>query len=83
MQQSSSISSTTLEFDLVMEALIIKVRPSTALAYRTLLEHWKEFCDNNRHRFPVDPMYPYTVGPTEFVIAFFKEFVIAFFKEFV
>ena len=41
MQQSSSISSTTLEFDLVMEALTIKVRPSTALAYRTPLEHWK------------------------------------------
>ncbi|OAD74402.1 hypothetical protein PHYBLDRAFT_67672 [Phycomyces blakesleeanus NRRL 1555(-)] len=24
---------------------------------------------------PVDPQYSYTVGPTEFVIAFFKEFV--------
>ncbi|KAG2210572.1 hypothetical protein INT47_002514 [Mucor saturninus] len=39
------------------------------------LEHWKEFCENNRYRYSVDPKYPYTVGPTDFVVAFFKEFV--------
>lgn len=27
------------------------------------------------HRFNTDPEYPYTVGPPELVIAFFKEFV--------
>ncbi|OBZ81364.1 hypothetical protein A0J61_10587, partial [Choanephora cucurbitarum] len=42
MQLSSSISSTTLEFELVMEALTVKVRLSTSLAYRTPLEHWKK-----------------------------------------
>ena len=39
------------------------------------LSKLKDFCEKNRHRYPVDPMYPYTVGPTEFVVAFFKEFV--------
>ncbi|KAG2211324.1 hypothetical protein INT46_009226 [Mucor plumbeus] len=35
----------------------------------------KNFCEKNRNRYPVDPLYPYTVGPTEFVVAFFREFV--------
>ncbi|KAG2214027.1 hypothetical protein INT45_005412 [Circinella minor] len=35
----------------------------------------ENFCDENMHRFNTDPEYPYTVGPPELVIAFFKEFV--------
>jgi hypothetical protein len=30
---------------------------------------------NNRNRCPIDPLYPYTVGHTEFVVDFFKKFV--------
>ncbi|KAG2190460.1 hypothetical protein INT47_006627, partial [Mucor saturninus] len=65
----------TCEFELAIKALPMKVRASTAAIYRMPLENWKDFCEKNRHRYPVDPMYPYTVGPTEFVVAFFKEFV--------
>ncbi|KAI8326868.1 hypothetical protein EDC96DRAFT_581180 [Choanephora cucurbitarum] len=72
---SANSSSVLNEFDHAMEALQLRVRPSTATIYRMPLAHWKEWCDLNRHRFPVDLQYPYTVGPTEFVIAFFKEFV--------
>ncbi|KAL9543968.1 hypothetical protein PS6_008991, partial [Mucor atramentarius] len=75
----SSASASTLaspltnlpEFDLVLKAMSLKVRPSTAAAYRKPLEEWQ-----NRHRYPVDPRFPLTVGPTEFVLAFFKESVL-------
>ncbi|KAG2210535.1 hypothetical protein INT47_002477 [Mucor saturninus] len=63
------------DFELAIKALLMKVRASTAATYIMPLEHWKEFCKNNRYRYPVDPKYPYTVGPTDFVVAFFKEFV--------
>ncbi|CEP16262.1 hypothetical protein [Parasitella parasitica] len=63
------------EMDLVMDALSLKVRGTTMLAYRAPLAHWKQWCDDNRYRFPIDSQYPYTVGPTEFVMAFFQEFV--------
>ncbi|EPB85602.1 hypothetical protein HMPREF1544_07595 [Mucor circinelloides 1006PhL] len=56
------------EFDLVLKAMPLKVRPSTAAAYRKLLE--------NRHGYPVDPQFSLTVGPTELVLAFFKESVL-------
>ena len=36
----------------------------------------KDFCRENRHRYPVDFRLPLTVGPTEFVLAFFKESVL-------
>ncbi|KAK9718278.1 hypothetical protein K7432_005624 [Basidiobolus ranarum] len=60
----------------LIEGLPRKVRASTAMSYRTPLEHWKSFCEKNRSGYPVDPLYPYTVDPTEFVVAFFKEFVL-------
>ncbi|KAI9021415.1 hypothetical protein CLU79DRAFT_719449 [Phycomyces nitens] len=63
------------ELDYAVEALMRKVRPSTALAYRQPLAHWKGFCDANKHRFNIDSEYPYTVGPTELVVVFFTEFV--------
>ncbi|KAG2222130.1 hypothetical protein INT45_007566 [Circinella minor] len=63
------------ELDTALKVLSRKVRPSTALAYRQPIAHWKNFCDENMHRFNTDPEYPYTVGPPELVIAFFKEFV--------
>ncbi|KAI9020982.1 hypothetical protein CLU79DRAFT_719723 [Phycomyces nitens] len=63
------------ELDYAVEALMRKVRPSTALAYRQPLAHWKGFCDANKHRFNIDSEYPYTVGPTELVVAFFTEFI--------
>ncbi|OAD65350.1 hypothetical protein PHYBLDRAFT_153601 [Phycomyces blakesleeanus NRRL 1555(-)] len=56
----SSSSINVSEFELALKALPMKVHASTAAIYRMPLEHWK---------------YPYTVGPTEFVIASFKEFV--------
>ncbi|OAD79494.1 hypothetical protein PHYBLDRAFT_162558 [Phycomyces blakesleeanus NRRL 1555(-)] len=56
----SSLSINVSEFEPALKTLPIKVHASTAAIYRMPLEHWK---------------YPYTVGPTEFVIAFFKEFV--------
>jgi hypothetical protein len=46
------------------------------LIFFLILPSLKNFCDNNRHRYPVEPQFPCTVGPTEFVIAFFKEFVL-------
>ncbi|KAI9015245.1 hypothetical protein CLU79DRAFT_721561 [Phycomyces nitens] len=63
------------ELDFAVEALKRKVGSSTALAYRQPLEHWKGFCNANKHRFNIDSEYPYTVGPTELVVAFFTEFV--------
>ncbi|KAI7870889.1 uncharacterized protein EV154DRAFT_570817 [Mucor mucedo] len=65
----------TCEFELEIKALPMKVRGSTAAIYGMPLENWKDVCEKNRHRYPVDPMYRYTVGPTEFVVAFFKESV--------
>ncbi|OAD76858.1 hypothetical protein PHYBLDRAFT_142364 [Phycomyces blakesleeanus NRRL 1555(-)] len=56
----SSSSINMSEFELALKALPMKVRVRTATIYRMPLELWK---------------YPYTVGPTEFVIIFFKEFV--------
>ncbi|KAI9327252.1 hypothetical protein BD770DRAFT_449902 [Pilaira anomala] len=74
--QSTGASSTTdIELEQAFDALSRRSRSSTVMAYRMPFEHWKNFCDNNRHRYPVDPLYPYTVGPIEFVVAFFKEFV--------
>ncbi|CAO0794213.1 unnamed protein product [Mucor circinelloides] len=54
----------------------LKVCSSTAAAYIKPLEEWQDFCRKNRHRYPVDPRFPLTVGPTEFVLAFFKESVL-------
>ncbi|CAO0799095.1 unnamed protein product [Mucor circinelloides] len=54
----------------------LKVGPSTAAAYRKSSKEWQDFCRENRHRYPVDFRLPLTVGPTEFVLAFFKEPVL-------
>ncbi|KAL7311905.1 hypothetical protein PS15m_009615 [Mucor circinelloides] len=54
----------------------LKVRSSTAAAYRKPSEEWQDFCRENRHRYPVDPQFSLTVGPTELVLAFFKESVL-------
>ncbi|KAG2189586.1 hypothetical protein INT46_010846, partial [Mucor plumbeus] len=64
-------SITVNEFYLAVEALPRKVRASTAMIYRMPLEHRKK----NRNKYPVDSLYPYTVDPTEFVVAFFKGFL--------
>ncbi|KAG2189989.1 hypothetical protein INT46_007408 [Mucor plumbeus] len=68
-------SITLNEFYLAVEALPRKVRASTAMIYRIPLEHRKNFCEKNRNRYPVDSLYPYTVDPTEFFVAFFKGFL--------
>ncbi|CAO0801825.1 unnamed protein product [Mucor circinelloides] len=79
----------------------LKVRPSTAAAYRKSSKewqvsvdlskyvgtrsivfmfychsNWEDFCGENRHRYSVDFRLPLTVGPTEFVLAYFKESVL-------
>ncbi|KAF1804678.1 hypothetical protein V8B55DRAFT_1586480 [Mucor lusitanicus] len=72
----SSLSTNLPEFDLVLEAMSLKLRPGTAAAYRKPLEDWQDFCRKNRHSYPVDSQFPLTVGPTEFVLAFFRDYVM-------
>ncbi|KAL7326243.1 hypothetical protein PS15p_208608 [Mucor circinelloides] len=64
------------ELGLVLKAMSLKVRPSTAAACRKPSKEWQDFCRENRRRYPVDPRFPLTVGPTEFVLVFFKESVL-------
>ncbi|EPB91262.1 hypothetical protein HMPREF1544_01967 [Mucor circinelloides 1006PhL] len=83
-ESSGSASASTLasplsnlpEFGFALKAMSLKVCSSTAAAYIKPLEEWQDFCRKNRHRYPVDPRFPLTVGPTEFVLAFFKESVL-------
>ncbi|CAO0790892.1 unnamed protein product [Mucor circinelloides] len=89
------------EFGLVLKAMSLKMRLSTAAAYRKSSKewqvsvdlskyvgtrsivfmfychsNWEDFCGENRHRYSVDFRLPLTVGPTEFVLAYFKESVL-------
>ncbi|KAG2221554.1 hypothetical protein INT45_004548 [Circinella minor] len=48
------------ELDTALAVLSRKVRPTTALAYRLPLAHWKSFCDDSIHRFDINREYPYT-----------------------
>ncbi|KAI9329311.1 hypothetical protein BD770DRAFT_477950 [Pilaira anomala] len=74
--QSTGASSTTvIDLEQTFDGLSRRSRSSNVMAYRMPFEHLKNFCDKNRHRYPVNPLYPYTVGPIESVVAFFKEFV--------
>ncbi|OAD74103.1 hypothetical protein PHYBLDRAFT_63946 [Phycomyces blakesleeanus NRRL 1555(-)] len=73
----STSSSNVSEFGLALKALPKKVHAGTTAIYRMPFEHWKDFCEEKkRHRYPVHSQYPYTVEPTNFVIAFFKEFAL-------
>ena len=49
---------------------------NTNVMSNTLLCELQTFCDANIHRFDkTDRDFPYTVGPPEIAIAFFKDFV--------